>query len=363
MRETLLILFLGLNFLSQAQELVIDEDQKVGLVLSGGGAKGLAHIGALKVIEEAGIEIDYIGGTSMGAIVGALYASGYSANELDSIARNMNFAALIQDNLPRNAKTFYEKEDSERYALTLPFDRFKISIPPAYSGGQNIYHELVRLLYHVKDIDEFDQLPIPFLCIATNVETGEEIVLKKGYLPEAVMASGTLPILIDGGVVNNYPIDKVYEMGADVVIGVDVQHGLDKREELASATDILLQINKYNSVADMESKSKRTDLYIKPKMNDYSVLDFDKRINIIEEGERASKEFIKQLQTLAKNQNKKKTNIEVIEPSEEIYVNRLVISGKKDNYSRGYIKGKLKVKARPFYDLVRIMIIYIRVVL
>ena len=130
----------------QSQETIKKSDKKIGLVLSGGGAKGLAHIGALKVIEEAGVKIDYIGGTSMGAIIGALYASGYSADQLDSMFRATNFSKLIQDNLPRSAKTFYEKEDSERYALTLPFDGFKVSVPPAYSGGQNIYNEMVRLL-------------------------------------------------------------------------------------------------------------------------------------------------------------------------------------------------------------------------
>jgi NTE family protein len=351
---TLVLLLLGFGLLGQSQEVTTEtKDLKVGLVLSGGGAKGLAHIGAMKVIEEAGIEIDYIGGTSMGAIIGALYASGYSASELDSIAKKMNFGSLIQDNLPRNAKTFYEKEDAERYALTLPFDGFKISIPPAYSGGQNIYHELVRLLYPVKDVQNFNDLPTPFLCIATNVETGEEVVLRKGYLPEAIKASGTLPslfepmemdnkILIDGGVVNNYPLDKVYEMGADVVIGIDVQHELDSRENLSSATDILLQINKYHNVADMQNKSKRTEVYIKPKMEEYGVLDFDKRDAIISEGEIAAKKLLTELKALAESQKEKKKVIKKRKPTEDIYINRLVISGKTDNYSRGYIKGKLR---------------------
>jgi len=124
-------LVISMAWFSTAQK--VENNIKVGLVLSGGGAKGLAHIGALKIIEEAGVKIDYIGGTSMGAIVGALYASGYSATELDSIFKSIDFNTLIQDNLPRSAKTFYEKEDSERYALTLPFDKFKISVPPAYS--------------------------------------------------------------------------------------------------------------------------------------------------------------------------------------------------------------------------------------
>ncbi|MGB5667043.1 MAG: patatin-like phospholipase family protein, partial [Maribacter sp.] len=150
---TILLLFLFLGLQSNAQDLDQKEELKVGLVLSGGGAKGMAHIGALKVIEEAGVKIDYIGGTSMGAIVGALYASGYSAAQLDSLFRKVNFSRLINDDLPRGVKTFYEKEDTERYAIKLPFDNFKIAVPSGYSSGQNIYHEMVKHLYHVKDIN------------------------------------------------------------------------------------------------------------------------------------------------------------------------------------------------------------------
>ncbi|WP_370636066.1 patatin-like phospholipase family protein [Flagellimonas sp. CMM7] len=128
--------FVFFGFCGMAQTTTAEESPKVGLVLSGGGAKGLAHIGALKVIDEAGIKIDYIGGTSMGAIVGALYASGYSAKELDSIFKVTDFSKLIQDNVPRGAKTFYEKDDSERYALGLPFTNFNVSFPEAISGGR-----------------------------------------------------------------------------------------------------------------------------------------------------------------------------------------------------------------------------------
>lgn len=351
-----IILFILSAFLSLglfAQDSNERKETKVGLVLSGGGAKGLAHIGALKVIEEAGVKIDYIGGTSMGAIIGALYASGYSAAELDSIFRSTNFSRLIQDNLPRSAKTFYEKEDSERYAVTLPFDKFKISIPPAYSGGQNIYHELVRLLYHVKDVKDFNKLPIPFVCLATNVETGEEVILNKGYLPEAIMASGTLPslfepanvdgkILIDGGVVNNYPIHKVKGLGADVIIGVDVQHGLSSREDLLSATEILVQINNFQSAADMEEKSKQTDIYIRPNMGDYTVLDFNEGNTIVRLGEEAARKEYVVLKELSISQNKEKKLIKTIAANDSLRINRLVLSGTNSNYTRGYIKGKLR---------------------
>ncbi len=344
---------LFLCFCAYSQEASTGNDLKVGLVLSGGGAKGFAHIGVLKVIEEAGVKIDYIGGTSMGAIVGALYASGYSANELDSIFRNTDFNKLIQDDLPRNAKTFYEKEDSERYALTLPFNRFKISFPSAISKGQSIYNELVKFLYHVRDVDDFNKLPIPFFCIATNVETGEEVILNKGYLPEAIMASGTFPslfepseiddnILIDGGVINNYPIDGVKKMGADIIIGVDVQHALSKRETLSSATEILLQINNYRTVKDMVEKSEKTDIYIKPDIEKYSVIDFGLTEEIIKKGEVATRKKMALLVALAKKQKAVLKPKKSIQLADTLILNNLIIDG-SDNYSRGYVKGKLRL--------------------
>ncbi len=327
---------------------------KVGLVLSGGGAKGFAHIGAIRVIEEAGVKIDYIGGTSMGAIVGALYASGYSGKELDSIFRNTDFLNLIQNNLPRDAKTFYEKEDSERYALTLPFNNFKISFPSGISSGENIYNELVRLLYHVKDTRDFNELPIPFFCIATNVETGEEILLNQGFLPAAVLASGTLPslfepteieeqILIDGGVVNNYPIDELRAMGANKIIGIDVQHGLSNRESLLSATEILLQVNNYRTVKDMEKKSEQTDIYIKPDIQGFSLLDFNLAEDIIKKGRIAASDKYVELKELAIQQkDKRQVEKNPFKVSDSIKIDRLIIKG-NNNYTRGYVKGKLRL--------------------
>ncbi|WP_421810287.1 patatin-like phospholipase family protein [Flagellimonas sp.] len=350
---TVTLIFVLIGVLGWAQTDDRKVPSKVGLVLSGGGAKGLAHIGALKVLEEAGVKVDYIGGTSMGAIVGALYASGYSAKELDSIFRVTDFTKLIQDNVPRGAKTFYEKEDSERYALSLPFTNFSVTFPQAISGGQNIYNELVRLLFHVKDVHDFKKLPIPFLCIGTNVETGEEILLDHGYLPEAIMASGTFPslfepseidgdILIDGGVVNNYPIDKVKALGADVIIGVDVQHNLSTRESLSSATEILLQINNYRTVNDMKKKSEETDIYIRPDIDEFSVIDFGRSKEIVASGEAAARTKMDALQSLASEQNYvPEPKKERIHAMDSLTVNRLIIRG-NDKYTRGYIKGKLR---------------------
>ena len=351
--RSLIIFLLIFPFFLPAQEAPAgDKDLKVGLVLSGGGAKGMAHIGALKVIEESGVRIDYIGGTSMGAIVGALYASGYSAGQLDSLFRATDFTEIIQDNLPRDAKTFYEKEASERYALTLPFSGFRVAFPEAISGGQNIYNKLVKVLYHVKDIRDFNQLPIPFFCMATDVETGEEILLNSGYLPEAIMASGTFPslfepaefdgrILIDGGVLNNYPVDEVRDMGADFIIGVDVQHGLRSRDSLRSATEILLQINNYRTVGQMKAKSERTDIYIDPEMQQFSVIDFEMRDSIIAEGFRAAGRHREELDRVARRQTPGRPRGGLQDSSDSLRINRLIIEG-NSSYSRGYVKGKLR---------------------
>ncbi len=326
---------------------------KVGVVLSGGGAKGMAHIGVLKVIEEAGVTVDYIGGTSMGAIVASLYASGYSATELDSIFSSIDFSSLIVDDIPRSAKTFYEKEDSERYALTLPFDKFKISTPQAYSGGQNVYNELVRLLYHVKDVKNFSDLPIPFLCIATNAESGEEVLLEKGYLPKAVAASSALPslfeptiidgnLLIDGGIVNNYPIDEVVAMGADIIIGSDVQHELSERDELSSALEILEQINNYRTVADMGPKTLKTDIYLRPEIAEYSLIDFQSYDAIVKSGAAAARASFEDLSKLSRFQDIEKPPVRSVSVKDTLIINRLVIADSIKNYSRGYIKGKLR---------------------
>ena len=353
MKYIFFLTFLIFSFLSFSQERS-GEDLKVGLVLSGGGAKGFAHIGALKVIEDAGVRIDYIGGTSMGAIIGALYASGYTATQLDSIFRQTDFRTLIQDNLPRSALTFYEKQESEKYALTLPFDKFKLGLPSSISKGQNVFNFLSRLTAHVNDTSDFSELPIPFFCIATNVESGKEVILDHGYLPQAVSASGALPslfgpviiddeVLIDGGVVNNYPIDEVKAKGMDIIIGVDVQDSLRDRNELRSALDILLQINNYRTIHDMTDKRKKTDIYIQPDIKDFSAVSFDVGGRIIKSGEESAELFKAELELIAHKQQPREREKKVIARRDSIVIDEVVIDGIK-NYTRSYVLGKLKLR-------------------
>ncbi|MFD2822707.1 patatin-like phospholipase family protein [Lacinutrix iliipiscaria] len=354
MNKALIIIFLFICQFGFSQTATQD-DLKVGLVLSGGGAKGLAHIGTLKVIDSLGIRVDYIAGTSMGAIIGSLYASGYSGKEIDSIFQNVDFDAIINDKLPRKAKTFYERDNSEKYAVTLPVKKFKVKLPSALSRGQNTLSLLTKLTLHVSDIKDFSKLPIPFFCIATNIETGEPVVLDKGSLPQAIAASSAFPslfqpviindqMLIDGGVVNNYPIDELKAKGADVIIGVDVQDDLSTVENLQTAPAIILQINNYRTINDMKLKSLKTDVYIKPDITNFNVVSFSDGREIVDNGTLETKKHIEQLSAIASKQIKKEKKTLKIKPIDSIRIHNINIDG-NNKYTRAYVLGKLKFKS------------------
>lgn len=345
----LILLLCAVSSLAQEKD-----EPTVGLVLSGGGAKGLAHIGALKIIEEAGVKIDYIGGTSMGAIVGALYAAGYSSHQLDSIFQGTNFDMLIQDHVPRRAKTFYEKEYDERYVLTLPFNGFNISFPSGLSRGQNLYNMISRLTHHLKGEKDFANFPIPFFCVATDLETGEEIILDSGSLPQAVSASSAIPTLFspvlvdgrlytDGGVLNNYPVEELRKRGAEIIIGVDVQDSLRGREDLKSVFDVLTQISNFSTVHNMKEKSGKTDVYILPPINPYSIMSFDRGRRIIDIGAKAAEKHRAELKNIATRQKPRVMDPVEIPVADTIHIADVRIEG-NTTYPREYVVGKLHLK-------------------
>ncbi len=356
MKKLILIVFLLFTSLLISQEICEKKDIKVGLVLSGGGAKGFAHVAVLKVLEEAGIRVDYIGGTSMGAIVGALYASGYTANQLDSIIKTVDFDQILSNNTPRKSKPFYEKEDGEKYAITLPIRKRSIGIPKAMSEGQNVLNLLTELTQHVNSIQDFNKLPIPFLCIATNLETGEQEILNQGFLPLAVKASGSLPTILapveidgklftDGGVVNNFPVEEVKAMGPDIIIGVDIQSGLSSKEELNSAVKILNQIIGFQMYNTLETKYSMVDLLIKPNLNKYNVLSFDKIDEIMKQGDSSSRANMNQLLDIAKCQTKTIPTKNTTSDYKKFHISKIEITGNK-HYTRSYILGKLNLKQK-----------------
>ena len=252
MKKSLIFIITLLPWLFFGQE----KQPKVGLVLSGGGAKGFAHIGVLKEIDKAGIQLDYIGGTSMGAILGGLYAAGYSGIQIEEFVKNTDFINLLRDKLPRSSSPFFEKEYGENTAISLPVNKGAIGLPKGVSKGQNMLNLLLELFAPVEGVRDFSRLPIPFFCIATDVETGGEVLLEKGSLALALRASGSFPtllnpvelnkqLLIDGGVANNFPADVMRAKGMDIIIGVDVQGRLYEKEKLTSVIAILNQIVSY----------------------------------------------------------------------------------------------------------------------
>jgi len=354
MKRFFLLAFIFSITLSFSQEVVEKKDVKVGLVLSGGGAKGFAHVAVLKVLEEAGLRIDYIGGTSMGAIIGALYASGYSANQLDSIIKITDFNKILTDDLPRKSKPFYEKEHGEKYILTVPIKDRKLGMPTALSNGQSVLNLLTSLTQHVNSISDFSKLPIPFVCIATNLETGKQEILNKGFLPEAILASGAFPTLLapveidgklltDGGITNNFPVEEVKAMGADVIIGVDIQSGLAHKEELNSAVKILNQIVGFQMYKSMEYKYDSLDLVIKPNMETFNVVSFDKAKEIMIAGDLAAREMFGELKAIADRQIHAEDLKIDMSQVKEFCVKQIDIEGNYD-YTRAYVIGKLNLR-------------------
>ncbi len=337
--------------LLRAQDAPNGKRPKIGLVLSGGGAKGFAHIGVLKVLEEAGVKVDYIGGTSMGAIVGGLYASGYNARQIDSIFTETDFDALLSDFIPRASKNFYEKRNDEMYAFTLPFNKMRIGIPTALSRGMYNYNLLNKLTANVRHIRDFSKLPIPFVCVATDIETGEEVVLHKGYLPQVLLASGAFPTLfspveidgkwlVDGGVTNNFPVEEIKKLGADFIIGVDVQDDLKDRHALQDATKILGQISNLQMIEKMKEKINMTDIYLKPDISNYSVISFDVGQEIIKKGEDAAQAVIDKLRAVGSNPGGKPALTTSVD---SVYVRNILLNP-LDNYTRSYVIGKLRFK-------------------
>jgi NTE family protein len=288
--------------------------QEVGLVLSGGGARGLAHIGVIKVLEEVGMPIDRVGGTSMGAIVGGLYAAGYSSAQLEEIALTTKWNQLFTDETSRRYIPIEEKAEDSKYMFNLPMRGFKVGLPSGLVSGQEAFKMLAGLTWHVQHIQNFEQLPIPFICVATDLETGEAVLIRSGSLAEAMRASMTLPSVftpamvqgrpvLDGGIANNFPVKEVLDMGADVVIGVDVSSLLPKAEYLNSMLDILNQTVSFQIERTAVLQRAQARVLLQPELEAFGMMSFDNTQGIIDAGEAIARSRIDELRALADSLN------------------------------------------------------------
>lgn len=261
------------------------ERKKVGVVLSGGGAKGAAHIGVLKALEEAGIPIDYIAGTSMGAVVGGLYAVGYTPDQLDSIIKGQDWSLLLSDKPARKKQTLKERDFAGKYLLSVPLIK---TTKPEVSGlirGENLNNLLSRLTISYHDSIDYNKLPIPFACVATNIVDGKEVVFHDGVLPVSIRASMAIPgvftpvkldslVLVDGGLVNNYPVDVAREMGADIIIGSTVQEDHLETKNITNVGDILSQLINISTRAKFDDNIEDTDLHFQIDPGSFTTMDF-----------------------------------------------------------------------------------------
>lgn len=292
-----------------------DEDLTVGVVLSGGGAKGIAHIGALKVIERAGVRIDYIAGTSIGSIIGALYAIGYTPDQMLEIALTTDWDELFSDRPERDLLSMVEKEVHDRFIITLPIRERGIGFPSGLVAGQNIYGWLTRITWPAHQVRDFRKLPIPFATVATRLETGEAVVYREGHLPDVIRASISFPtalsphrvhgeLLIDGGLSRNLPVQEVLDMGADRVIAVDVSSELNREEELSDLSDILNQTIYYRIIDKTLEQKAMADLVIDVEGVDaYGMTEFDESEAIYQLGLNSASEWSTELIEIASRQS------------------------------------------------------------
>ncbi|HSH52818.1 MAG TPA: patatin-like phospholipase family protein, partial [Bacteroidales bacterium] len=359
MKTKIIILLLLIIFADKAiygQEPDTLDRPKIGLVLSGGAAKGIAHIGVLKILEEIGITPDYITGTSMGAVVGGLYALGYSAEEISELNQNADWEMLLSDRIPLNEVVFEEKTEYKRYIIGIPIRNYKFKLPSGVIEGQQLERFFAELMWPLPEQESYDSLPIPFHCIGVDLISGETIEFQSGNVVESIRASMSIPsifapesidtmLFVDGGVFRNFPVDEVKNMGADYVIGVYV--GFDEKvtkEDLFSLSDVLSRATVFYGIFDSKEQMQKTDLLIQPKLDGLGATDFTKSKRIELLGELSALEIQDELYRLTDSLNLKKREIKKIDQPEKIFIKEIKVVNNRPFVADRFIIKQSKIK-------------------
>ncbi len=310
------ILFLfPLSFYALNAQSLTEKRPKIGLCLSGGAAKGIAHISLLKAIDSLGIHIDYITGTSMGAIIGGLYAIGYSGKEMEQLVKDEDWDLILSNQTNLSNIHIDEKSEYGQYLIEMPFVHSKIVVPSGINEGQNLMNLLHKLTFHVAHIRDFNQFPIPFKCMAADIVSGEGVVLDKGDLAMAMRASMSIPtiftpvdwggdsLMVDGGLIHNFPVNLVQNMGADYVIGSYMGGRLYPKNQLNSFIRLLFQSSSFQRATESREQQKLCNILFSSddalRKANLKVSDFNKSTRIIAIGDSVIKQTLPQLKALA----------------------------------------------------------------
>lgn len=331
----------------------------LGVVLSGGGAKGIAHIGVLKAMEEAGLRPDFIAGTSMGSIVGGLYAIGYSADEIEAIILEIDWDEVLANRVPLNYIAFEEKEYYGRYLLELPIDGIKPKLPSGLIEGHILSELLHYHTWSAAPYESFNEFPMVYRCVATDVSNGEAIVFDRGPLQTAIRASMALPtaftavdldstLAVDGGVVKNFPADEIRALGADYVIGVDVSFVSDAGIP-ESMVGILMNLAMLQSDRSMPDQIELCDLYIHPDLQGYGTASFNNAPEILAIGHKTGEKYVDQFKQIAEELGMDREPLSAVASVKPYVLDTITFEG-NSLFSDALIENKLDLMPRDTVD-------------
>jgi NTE family protein len=328
---------------------------RVGLALSGGAARGFAHAGVIEVLEGAGVPVDAIAGTSMGSVIGGLYASGFSTSQLRAVTAQVDWDRMFSDEPDRRNLPMERKTEAGRTLVTLPVREGLPRLPSSILTGQRISQLLAGLTWHVHPIDDFRDLPIPFVALATDVETGEAVVLDHGFLADAIRASLAIPslfapvqidgrFLIDGGIARNLPSPDAADLGADIVICSDVTEPLAPADSLVSLLDILNQTISFRMVERRNRDAERCDILIQPDIEGIASADFGRAEAIVERGRAAARAALDSLRALGITGRAEPSGRATRKPvSDRVHVQAVRVSGLRRT-PEGTLRGSLELR-------------------
>ena len=350
--------------ISQASFSQSSEEPKVGLALSGGAAHGFAHLGVIKYLEEQNIPIDYITGTSMGAVVGGLYAMGYDYEDIYKIAQHQDWSHIISNTVPIRDVSAIEKQNHNKNPLYLIFDGRTMHLPKGVLGGQKMDLIISNLYCPAHFIDNYDELPIPFRCVAVNLVNGDIHQFDNGYLGKSIRASMAIPtvfppveiddqLFVDGGLIRNFPVQENIDLGADVVIGSYVGTKVKTKDELVSLVDILRQSAGMANILDSREQAKLADVVISPETQDLSLFSFESYDEFINLGYEAAKKDSSFFRELKKQIGNRKQKVEKLRVPDRIQINKIVLHTNSEITKR-LVKGKLGFKERNYVSLEQI---------